>query len=731
MGMLETALDFAKKGFFVFPVIEGSKYPAIPAWQIKATRDPEQITTWWARRNFNIGISTSHFGEDQALVVVDVDNKKGKNGHDTVLQLELQGKEFPATLSQVTPTGGSHLIYSCPKAVKQGTDVLGLGLDIRSSGGYVVASGSTINGKVYTAKWAAIQMAPQWIVDKCGTPETKKPGNGSHAVSVDERNAFNRALDYIQREAPLALEGEGGDHATFAVAAKVKDFGVDAIDCLDLLFTYWNPRCVPPWSSEELAVKVENAYRYGINPQGADSPEAHFDSVITNSAIDTPKVIGPVGTLNQEYAYLAQNSEILRETTDYEGNQKLSYMSINDFHNYLLSKVIIDGNNKFHQLTKVWLRSPERRTYDETCFLPGKEAPPRFYNLWRGFDVEELTPGRASTAAKKSLENLLDHALKNICANDDSLFTWLMGYFAHLIQKPYEKPLTSVVMKGRKGTGKNVLIKCISRLIKQHCLLVANRRYLTGNFNGHLEKLLLLTLDEAFWSGDKGAEGILKDLVTGDTHLIERKGQEAYPVKNLTRVVIIGNEDWVVPATEDERRYAVFTVGDGRRKDIDFFGAIMDGMEEGGYSLLLNYLKTFDLSNAKVNIAPDTEGLLDQKHASLSPIQQWWFDAISSGSFENIVSDIEWPETIDCGTLRDSIQRYMRDRNIHTWAPTSQTIGRELRRLSPALVTKQTRDTNQNETRHRKYTLPTLEQARSDWEAYIGHKVKWDEISGS
>src|SRR5262249_45615909 len=126
--------------------------------------------------------------------------------------------------------------------------------------------------------------------------------------------------------------------------------------------------------------------------------------------------------------------------------------------------------------------------------------------------------------------------------------------------------------KGAKGTGKNSLVEQgIGRILGPHFMATADRRFLVGNFNGHLENLLGLALDEAFWSGDKQAEGILKSLITSNVHTIEHKGKEAYSVANLVRIFILGNESWVVPASHDERRYAVFDVGDRNKQDTKFF----------------------------------------------------------------------------------------------------------------------------------------------------------------
>ncbi len=73
---------------------------------------------------------------------------------------------------------------------------------------------------------------------------------------------------------------------------------------------------------------------------------------------------------------------------------------------------------------------------------------------------------------------------------------------------------------------------------------------------------LLLHADEAFWAGDRAAEGRLKDLVTGASQFIEFKGKEPVRVDNYLRLLVCGNADWLVPAGLKERRFATLDVSD-------------------------------------------------------------------------------------------------------------------------------------------------------------------------
>ncbi len=290
MSQLKTILELAKRGFHVFPLQPNNKKPVIADFVNRATRDPRQIREWWldpvlgTLQPYNVGISTTKYNGNEALVVVDVDNKGTKNGSNQLLRLERDGYEFDETLTQETPTGGLHLIYRANHPVKQGVDVLANGIDIRSKGGYIVGPGSTIDGKSYRWRegYSEIQSCPKWIVERCGKP-TEKQNQETRDTKIDREYANARAEKYLLSEAPVAISGQGGDLATSKVAAKMKDFGVAKDEAFFLLAEFWNPKCEPPWDEDDLRKKVENAFRYGSKAPGSDAPENDFSQVEDDS----------------------------------------------------------------------------------------------------------------------------------------------------------------------------------------------------------------------------------------------------------------------------------------------------------------------------------------------------------------------------------------------------------------------------------------------------------------
>lgn len=711
---VEQALDLARKGFSVFPIAAGKKAPPlIQDFPNQASRDAQTITDWRTRwPDANTGISTTKYGDDAALLVVDCD---GPEGAAHWARLQAQHGTAPETFTSKTPRGEHHY-YTVPNAVKQSAGRLAPHVDIRSQGGYVVAPGSVVDGTRYIVLHERpLAPAPDWLIALCGEAKEKAAAPVIPIDGIDQGKAAARAKAYLLNDAPPALEGDGGDDTTFKVVCRVKDLGVDAETAEDLLSEHWNPRCQPPWSDEDLHTKVANAYKYGKDSIGVAAPEVEFSPVAEDPAV--PKTLHPFAELNKTYGYIKSGSHIVRETTDADRRFKLERLTIPQFHTQLApAKMEVGG--KTRQLSDLWLHSKDRREYEGYVFMPRQDTPAGWYNLWRGFSRTA-----AATGDHPAVKSWVDHIRQNVCGGDPALARWFLSYCAHLIQTPSDKPLVAPVLVGEKGTGKTIVFEILGELLGSHYFLTANRRYLAGNFNGHLENCLLLVLDEAFWSGSKDVEGILKDLVTGTRHAIEHKGHAPYTVANKTRVVILSNSEWVVPASHDERRFAVFTVGTGRKQDRDFFRAMAEGMLAGGYEALLRYLLDYDLDldGVDLNEAPKTEGLRAQQDRSLDPLPEWWLSCLTDGTIHGGPFE-GWPSELSCGDFRSAFRRHCQERNITGRIPSDIGIGKLLKAFAPGIRKRQL----STEGRPRGYEIPPLDQARHEWDAHCPPGRVWE-----
>jgi hypothetical protein len=272
---LHWALQMAERGRPVFPVEKGaSKPPLLKDWPNKATTDEQQIREWWSRwPDANIGIHCT------GLIVVDVDIKNGKQGEASAAALGLSEDTFSVT----TPSGGRHLYFRGPN-VANTIEQLGPGLDVRSDHGYVVGPGSTVGGKDYLIRYdTGIAEADAGLVGRLQALNgTRHPSDADRVstpvVPLDAPAAVARAEAFLL-EAPLSIEGVGGDQTAYRVACTLKDFGLSEFTAWELMSGDWNDRCSPPWSLEELEQKVRNAYAYGQRPPGIESPELGFKDV--------------------------------------------------------------------------------------------------------------------------------------------------------------------------------------------------------------------------------------------------------------------------------------------------------------------------------------------------------------------------------------------------------------------------------------------------------------------
>jgi hypothetical protein len=711
MTAVADALLLARQGFHVFPLRSMSKLPAIEKFPTRATRDPEKIQRWADKYpQANWGISTSKFGDNEALIVVDIDNKGEKHGDHTVLRLELEGKEFPLTLENATPTGGRHLVYRSGLGVRQGVDVLGDGLDIRSKGGYVVAPGSIVEaGEYFNDRPGRPEPAPQWLIDACGVARETTTTGRRALDGINADRARQRALAYLQHEAPEAIEGAGGDQTTFIVAAKLKDLGVSPEVAVDLMAEEWFDGC--GWTAEELAIKVRNAFNYGQNPQGADAPEAQFEPI--EDADGASKGTHPFDALNREYAVVLNEGDALvyREQVTAGGQKKFTPMKKGSF-----DLVLKDRKHNEKPLADAWLGSPRRRFYrNGVDFVPERDAGDGVLNLWGGFAVR---PRSGDWSRFRALIRDV------VCGGDLVADTYVIGWLAHMVQRPYQPAGVALVLRGGQGTGKSTFGEIVGSIFGEHFVHIYSRDQLTGHFNRHLACKVMILADEAFFAGNRQDAPVLKALLTQGTMLMEAKGVDVVRVRNCAHVVMASNDEWVVPASEDQRRFCVLDVADKYRNDRTYFGQVRAQMESGGVEAMLHDLLRYDLTAFNIGHFPETAAGTDQKVASLEGAARWVHDALCART----IAFEEWgvtPVQIDKELLyadysqrsRAEFKEYRPVQRPQFWAKLRAILGEAVRD-----VRLRTED-----GRTRACVLPALEEARAAFERFLGGRpLQWD-----
>lgn len=404
------------------------------------------------------------------------------------------------------------------------------------------------------------------------------------------------------------------------------------------------------------------------------------------------------------------------------GRNVLHRSSFIDFQNYHLNNIVYFGESKacepiYKPLGEVWLKHPCRRQYNGITLEPGKDTP-GFYNLWRGFSVQPIAG---------SWKRMRDHIFHVVCSHGDAAYQYVIGWLATAVQKPGEQAEVALCLRGKRGTGKGMLGNYMCKLFGGNGAHITNSKYMTGNFNSHLRDVVFLFADEAFWAGDKSGESVLKGIITEPTLTIEGKGQNVVFVKNMLHILMASNNDWLVPAGLEERRFCVLDVSDERMQDKAYFADLVEEMDSGGLAAMLYDLQNHDLSRFQIRDVPATSGLFEQKLQSLDDFTQWWFHRLSEGE---LIAGEGW-NFIPSAKLHAAYIDDLSDRAVHRRAGATM-FGLALRKVVPKgwpKVTYRRIETeyptcgDSKQVNH--YQFPQLDICRKYFETLIKSEIDW------
>lgn len=277
----------AGRGWFVFPLPPLAKSPPLfNDYARRASRNPTRIEAWHRTNsggNWGIAPGLSE------LLIVDEDNKPGKDGAASLAALELMYGALPETFTVRTPSGGGLHHYFHGKHVFK----LGFrpGLD---SPQYVLAPGCTLaDGSRYRiVNNGPVAPAPDWLIEVIGEAVEHEHVEQAYVVEPDMPTEIQWYREWLRDEAPKSImDHDGGGVLVRIVVPMGKDRGLTRETVKEILSEpggYNETKCNPPWeltddNANGLFKKVDNGFDYctGSAP-GAGTPQADF----TNDTAD-------------------------------------------------------------------------------------------------------------------------------------------------------------------------------------------------------------------------------------------------------------------------------------------------------------------------------------------------------------------------------------------------------------------------------------------------------------
>ena len=425
-----------------------------------------------------------------------------------------------------------------------------------------------------------------------------------------------------------------------------------------------------------------------------------------------------IDKFNEKYFVVGEMGKALIYEPQYDsslGRRHYVPWSFEDFRkiytNTSVCVATIDDKPIIKTHAQAWISNPGRKQYiGGTIFDPtGEHVGPNQLNLWDGFAYVPK-PGK--------WEKLKSHIKTVICLDNQEHFDFLIKTLARIVQFPGEPGEVAIVMRGKEGTGKGILANTMVKLLGQHGFRISNANHLVGRFNGHLQDAVVLFADEAFFAGDKAHIGVLKALITEELLTLEGKYKTAVVTKNCIHLIIASNEEWVVPASLESRRFLVFNVSDIHKNDHAYFAEILNEMKSGGYGAMLYDLLAMDLTNFNHRDVPFTIGLMEQRKQSLKPEYIWWQEVLDSRHFQ---PGFEWTQEAETDVLFTGYKDYAERQRVY------RPLSREMfGRFLKGVGMKPKRHINGKRDVYG-YALGNVEQARGAFEKATGLPVDWED----
>lgn len=720
------------------------KSPRDKTWTKKSYDGTDALA--WMREGRNVGARLRR-GE----LVIDVDPRNFPAGDDVRARLFA---DFGISLSdhpyQVTGSGGLHVFMSIDPDLKVSETLKAYpGVEFKSVGRQVVVAGSVhpdadeyyVAHDTWLGEFSAFPEAPPKLVEAITRKHVARTSTQSGNVPVER---IEKLLDKLD---PEDFQDYGKwiellmsvHHATDGEARQeFIDWSTRDTKYADQEWNIGNH-----WDSmdpaKEGGVTYRTLFKAVIAAGGRDllpsKAEADFagDEIDTQAGQASSEPDTVLAAMNREHFTVLHGGKHLVGTELKHptlGHDQVRWTPTGAFAEHynrtFVETVGADGKKTSKAVGRFWLNHPKRRTYDGVHFDPSPDSRnPRIYNLWRGWAYEPVPLGSWSLMKQLLLDVL--------CGGDKAAYDYVIKWAAFMVQMPHRPAEVALVFKGRKGLGKGTFARALMKLAGGHGKQVSHADHFAGKFNDHLMDCILLFVDEGYWAGDKNAEGSLKRLITEPTLMFEPKGMPIMSGPNLLHIVMASNESWVVPASHDERRFAVLDVDEAAWASLPegFFDELNAEMDGGGHAAMLHDLLAVELAGWHPRRGvPKTRGLMEQKLQSFrqNPMHFFWHRQLEMGRFfeskDMPVTDDNWADGAVTLTSqhKESLVHWLNEQ-ARRMGKRSEYTKHALAQFLPQVgVDISARDKRGG----RAWVVPKLSEARSAFERWAGGPIMWE-----
>jgi len=628
MGVLDSALDFINRGFYVFPTY--AKTPIMKDWPNLATNDPDTAIEWFTNEYSN----ADGFGicPKDTCFVLDIDIKDGKKGIDS-LKLLIQEFGLPKDTFKVrTKSGGMHIYYSYPTSLKEDQYIKSVvgwtlpdgrkldGIDIRGNKGQVIGPTDDNNYAIITD--TSLKELPQSIVDLLPIESNYglKPVDAHDAdslIAYDKPTMGGMIPDVIPK-------GERHDTLLSLTASWARKLPYETAK---ILLQVACDRCEGSVAFEDYLSRLDDAY-------------AKFEPVVKDK----------LQYMLDHMVYVTWGSRVYRK--DKPGNVATIKLdeARNVYKNWLIwdERVLANGDTKktSREAFSDWLKHPDRQTVENVGFKPVTEeryiCPVLGVEVINSYRKPDHLPVIATDKHVKPFVDLVQHLWGD---HSEIMLNWC----AHLVQHPTIKfHWAPLIVTPVQGMGKNLFFKIISQVLGMWNTSIVNAAMLNKTFNTFLVENLLVLINEVQEIGKsdrRAMMGKLKGYVTESQQSIEGKSANIYQTEIFANVIIFSNVEDAMDIEDEDRRWFIHINYD-RPQPESWYNNIVSWMDNEGASYLYHWLMNRDISGFKATgHAPASESKLEMIRANKTEVELIIEDHIATSYSifgSNIVTQQSW-----------------------------------------------------------------------------------------
>jgi hypothetical protein len=312
----------------------------------------------------------------------------------------------------------------------------------------------------------------------------------------------------------------------------------------------------------------------------------------------------------------------LFETNNFKLRNPLSYVEINNngelifrskqdflntYENLFYCDTVGDKSGnivvKKMNFVKKWLVDEEIRTYNKIDFCPKMTISDEIYNTFDGFEIEKnnkytfeekITEEEKEIFLKSKVKNHIDV----LCKNDEKVIKYFLNYLGSIVQKPYKKTNTAIVLHSQEGVGKDTFIDHIGTKIigKKYYYNVVDPEYIYGKFNDDIANKIIIVLNESDYKTNEEYMNKIKGNITAETNQINPKGTKKYEQKNCIKYFYFSNNKNAVKIDPTDRRYQAIECENKYAKNMEYLNPLFEEMKNNKMNLIYyKYLMSLDI----------------------------------------------------------------------------------------------------------------------------------------